>query len=191
MGAISPVPFADATFLKKVEEQIVIPTINGLVKENINYRGFIFIGLMNCNGEPKVIEYNCRMGDPETEVVMPRLQTDLVLLLQQVAEGRLKDASVSTDPRFAVTVMAVSGGYPGDYQKGFPIEGLAAPVNAHIFHAGTKQQGDHVVTHGGRVLAVTSFGNLPSEAVQNSLLALERIRFSNMYFRRDIGYEFA
>lgn len=191
MGAVSPVPFATNAFMEEVEETIIKPTIAGLKTEQLEYKGFVFFGLIKVGDRPFVIEYNCRMGDPETEVVMPRLQSDLVLLLQQTAEGRLKEASLATDPRFAVTVMAVSGGYPGDYQKGFPIEGLNENLNVHVFHAGTKQQGDHVVTQGGRVLAVTSFGHLASEAAQNSMQALERIRFHNMYFRRDIGYEFS
>lgn len=191
MGAVSPVPFATDAFMKEVEETIIKPTIAGLKTERLEYKGFVFFGLIKVGDRPFVIEYNCRMGDPETEVVMPRLQSDLVLLLQQTAAGRLKGASVATDPRFAVTVMAVSGGYPGDYQKGFPIEGLNENLNAHVFHAGTKQQGDHVVTAGGRVLAVTSFGHLASEAAQHALQALEHIRFNNMYFRRDIGYEFS
>lgn len=190
MGAVSPVPFADVAFMQQVEEKIIKPTIAGLRAEQLEYKGFVFFGLIKVGDAPYVIEYNCRMGDPETEVVMPRLQNDLVTLFEQVSRGKLAASSVSQDPRFAVTIMAVSGGYPGDYQKGYPIEGLDQPTNALVFHAGTLQQGDHVVTNGGRVLAVTSFGETSAQAAQASLQAIEKIQFQGIYYRRDIGYEF-
>lgn len=192
MGAVSPVPFADAVFMQKVEERIVRPTIDGLNKENIDYKGFVFVGLIKVGEEPFVIEYNCRMGDPETEVVMPRLKNDLVELLQSTAGQELDRVKIDTDPRMACTVMAVSGGYPGDYSKGFEIEGLAgaATENSLLFHAGTKGVEDVVMTTGGRVLCVTSYGSSVGEAVGRSREALEKIYFEGMYYRRDIGYEF-
>ncbi|MBM3440414.1 MAG: phosphoribosylamine--glycine ligase, partial [Bacteroidetes bacterium] len=170
--------------------KIIKPTIAGLRAEQLEYKGFVFFGLIKVDDAPYVIEYNCRMGDPETEVVMPRLQTDLVALFEQTCRGQLATVKVAQDPRFAVTVMAVSGGYPGDYQKGYPIAGLDQPTDAMVFHAGTLQQGDIVVTHGGRVLAVTSFGETPAQAAQASLQSLEKIQFQGIYYRRDIGYEF-
>lgn len=193
MGCVSPVPFMDEAFMQKVEERVIKPTIDGLAKEKINYHGFVFFGLMNVQGEPWVIEYNCRMGDPETEVVMPLLQTDLVALFAAMDNGTLADANISFDERSCATVMAVSGGYPGDYQKNLPVNGLAdCCINndSMVFHAGTKQVGDAVVTNGGRVLAVTSYGNTLAEAVEKSKNILQRISFEGMYFRRDIGYEF-
>lgn len=193
MGCVSPVPFMDEAFMQKVEERVIKPTIDGLAKEKLNYHGFVFFGLMNVQGEPWVIEYNCRMGDPETEVVMPLLQTDLVALFAAMDNGTLADANISFDERSCATVMAVSGGYPGDYQKNLPVNGLAdCCINndSMVFHAGTKQVGDAVVTNGGRVLAVTSYGNTLAEAVEKSKNILQRISFEGMYFRRDIGYEF-
>lgn len=193
MGCVSPVPFMDEAFMQKVEECIIKPTIDGLAKEKLNYHGFVFFGLMNVQGEPWVIEYNCRMGDPETEVVMPLLQTDLVALLAAMDNGTLADANISFDERSCATVMAVSGGYPGNYQKNLPVNGLAnCCINndSMVFHAGTKQVGDEVVTNGGRVLAVTSYGNTLAEAVEKSNNILQKISFEGMYFRRDIGYEF-
>lgn len=193
MGCVSPVPFMDEAFMQKVEERVIKPTIDGLAKEKLNYHGFVFFGLMNVQGEPWVIEYNCRMGDPETEVVMPLLQTDLVALFAAMDNGTLADANISFDERSCATVMAVSGGYPGDYQKNLPVNGLAdCCINndSMVFHAGTKQAGDAVVTNGGRVLAVTSYGNTLAEAVEKSKSILQRISFEGMYFRRDIGYEF-
>lgn len=193
MGCVSPVPFMDEAFMQKVEERVIKPTIDGLAKEKLNYHGFVFFGLMNVQGEPWVIEYNCRMGDPETEVVMPLLQTDLVALFAAMDNGTLADANISFDERSCATVMAVSGGYPGDYQKNLPVNGLAdCCINndSMVFHAGTKQVGDAVVTNGGRVLAVTSYGNTLAEAVEKSKSILQRISFEGMYFRRDIGYEF-
>lgn len=194
MGCVSPVPFMNEAFMQTVEEEIIKPTVNGLAKENLTYHGFIFFGLMNVNGKPFVIEYNCRMGDPETEVVMPRLQTDLVALFAAMDNGTLVDTNISFDERSCATVMAVSGGYPGDYQKNFPISGLAdwrIDTNSFVFHAGTQQSDDKVITNGGRVLAVTSYGNTITEAVMRSKKVLEKISFEGMYFRKDIGYEFA
>ena len=192
MGAVSPVPFADAAFMAKVESKIVKPTIEGLKAENIDYKGFVFIGLIKVGDEPLVIEYNCRMGDPETEVVMPRLQSDLVELLIATAAGKLDTATVQQDPRTACTIMAVSGGYPGSYEKGFPVSGLDAAFAADslVFHAGTTLKDGAVVTSGGRVLCVTSFGNTVTDAVAKSRKVLQDIDFEGMYYRRDIGYEF-
>lgn len=192
MGAVSPVPFADDAFMKKVIDRVVEPTIKGIAAEKIDYKGFVFIGLIKVGEEPLVIEYNCRMGDPETEVVMPRLKTDLVDLLLATAQGTLNTMQVEQDDRAACTVMAVSGGYPGAYEKGYPIEGLDAPVPADsiVFHAGTTPKEDGVVTSGGRVLCVTSYDDTISGAVKKSRKVLQQIRFEDMYYRRDIGYEF-
>ncbi|SJZ80379.1 phosphoribosylamine--glycine ligase [Sediminibacterium ginsengisoli] len=194
MGCVSPVPFMDDAFMHTVEESIIKPTVAGLKKEGLVYHGFIFFGLMNVKGTPYVIEYNCRMGDPETEVVMPRLQTDLVALFAAMDNGTLIDANIAFDERSCCTVMAVSGGYPGAYRKNIPISGLenaADNKNSFVFHAGTTESGSGVVTNGGRVLAVTSFGNTIPEAVGISRGILDRISFEGMYFRKDIGYEFA
>ncbi len=191
MGAVSPVPFADEVFMQKVEERIVKPTINGFRSEGIVYKGFVFVGLIKVDNEPYVIEYNCRMGDPETEVVIPRLQNDLVELLLATAKGEIDKVTIQQDPRFAVTMVAVSGGYPGDYIKGYEITGLQqSNADSIIFHAGTKTENEQVVTNGGRVLAVTSFGNDVQGAVAKSKALLEGIRFMKMYYRSDIGYEF-
>lgn len=187
MGAVSPVPFADETFLKKVEEQIVIPTIEGLKKENITYKGFIFIGLMNVNGNPFVIEYNCRMGDPETEVVIPRIKTDFLEVLSAVAEGTLSSLKLQVDERFAATVVLVSGGYPGDYEKGKLISGIQKEERSIIFHAGTAEKEDSVITAGGRVFAITSFGSTIHEATEKSFKSAEKISFEGKYYRKDIG----
>lgn len=187
MGAVSPVPFADDAFIKKVEEQVVIPTINGLIKEGIDYRGFIFIGLMNDKGEPKVIEYNCRMGDPETEVVVPRIKSDLLELLKAVGEQKLNQTSFEIDSRIATTVMMVAGGYPEEYEKGDEITNLNLVEGSIAFHAGTKELNGKVVTNGGRVMAVTSFGNTIAEAVSKSFSNTEKIAYKNKYYRRDIG----
>ena len=193
MGCVSPVPFMDELFMQKVEEKIIKPTVNGLSKENLNYHGFIFFGLMNNNGEPFVIEYNCRMGDPETEVVMPLLQTDIVGLFAAMDNGTLADANIEFYPQTCATVMAVSGGYPGEYKKHFRISGLADMQieDSMVFHAGTKKINDAIVTNGGRVLTVTSYGNTIAEAVVKSKKILEQISFEGMYYRKDIGYEFA
>jgi len=192
MGAVSPVPFADAAFMKKVEEKVIRPTVQGLEKEDIDYKGFIFFGLIKVGDEPYVIEYNCRMGDPETEVVMPRLKNDLVELFQATVSGRLKDIRIEHDSRFACTVMAVSGGYPGSYEKGFVINGLDNPVPADslVFHAGTSQKNGDVVTSGGRVLTVTSYSNSIPSAVAKSKEVLQHISFEGIYYREDIGFEF-
>ncbi len=187
MGAVSPVPFADKMFMNKVEERVVKPTIEGLKKEGIDYRGFIFVGLMNCGGEPYVIEYNCRMGDPETEVVIPRIKSDLLELLEAVGSQKLHEQSFETDERTAVTVMLVSGGYPEDYEKGKIIRGLEEVKESIVFHAGTKQAGNEVLTQGGRVLAITSYGNSIEEAGSKSFANAARIAYDKKYFRRDIG----
>ncbi|NCU04054.1 MAG: phosphoribosylamine--glycine ligase [Chitinophagaceae bacterium] len=191
MGAVSPVPFADDVFMQKVEERIIQPTINGFHQEGLVYKGFVFIGLIKVNNEPYVIEYNCRMGDPETEVVMPRLKNDLVEILSATAKGEVGDVKIEQDPRFAVTMVAVSGGYPGDYIKGYEITGLdQTSADSMIFHAGTKAENEAVLSNGGRVLAITSFGNTVDESVARSKQVLEGIRFMKMYYRSDIGYEF-
>lgn len=187
MGAVSPIVFADREFMDKVEQRIILPTVNGLKQEGLTYRGFIFLGLINCDGEPKVIEYNVRMGDPETEVVMPRLASDLVDLLEGAARGDLGDIPAEHDPRPAATVIAVSGGYPGDYAKGYPIE-FGADGDSIVFHAGTAFDADgRVVTAGGRVLAVTSFGDTLAQALEKSYATLKGIKFQDMNYRRDIG----
>lgn len=187
MGAISPVPFADETFIKKVEEQVVIPTIEGLKKEGIVYKGFIFIGLMNMDGQPKVIEYNCRMGDPETEVVIPLIQSDLMELFEGVANGNLSETSFELDNRYATTVVLVSGGYPEGYVNGKAITGLDKVKDSIAFHAGTKQAEKEVVTNGGRVLAITSYGDTMEEALAKSFENAQRIHYDQKYYRRDIG----
>lgn len=189
MGAVSPVVFADAAFMKKVEEHVIIPTVAGLKKENIPYKGFIFIGLMNVKGEPYVIEYNARMGDPETEAVMPRIKSDLVELLLAAAKGELKGKSIEIHPEFAMTVMMVSGGYPGEYEKGKKIHGLESKTNALVFHAGTKNSNSTVVTDGGRVMAVTGQGKNLREAFANAYKTVASINWEAVYFRKDIGVD--
>ena len=192
MGAVSPVPFANTTFMKKVEERIIRKTIEGLKKEKIPYKGFIFFGLIKVGEEPYVIEYNCRLGDPETEVIMPRIKNDLVELFMAAAEGKLNNTEIHTDKRTACTVMAVSGGYPGSYQKGLEIEGLEEQNNIGtlIFHSGTKKYGGTAITSGGRVLTVTALGKNISEASAICKKQLRMISFEGMYYRKDIGYEF-
>ena len=193
MGCISPVPFMDELFWNKVTQRIIEPTIAGIRAEKLTYKGFIFFGLMNVQGEPWVIEYNCRMGDPETEVVMPLLQTDLVALLAAMDNGTLADTNISFFDKKAATVVAVSGGYPGAYAKNIPITGWElAPKHPQtlVFHAGTAKADESLVTAGGRVMAVTSFGDTLGDAVQHAVATLEQIQFEGMYFRKDIGYEF-
>jgi phosphoribosylamine--glycine ligase len=189
MGAVSPVPFADAILLEKIETRIVKPTIAGLQKDNIEYKGFVFIGLINVKGEPIVIEYNVRMGDPETEVVIPRLKSDLVELFQAVANQTLDQVSLQIDERSATTIMVVSGGYPEDYDKGFEITGLEKIQDSIAFHAGTKLKNDKVVTNGGRVIAITSFGDNFQEAIKKSYQNIEKLHFDKMYYRKDIGFD--
>ncbi|RYZ21697.1 MAG: phosphoribosylamine--glycine ligase [Chitinophagaceae bacterium] len=192
MGAISPVPFADAAFMEKVRTKVVEPTVRGLDKDGLDYKGFVFFGLIKVGDEPFVIEYNCRMGDPETEVVLPRAAGDLAAALLAAAEGRIGDINLGADPRAAATIMAVSGGYPGDYAKGYVIDGLAARSHegTMIFHAGTAEKEGHIVTGGGRVLCATTLAPTLGEAVAASRAALEGIAFEGMYYRKDIGYEF-
>jgi len=189
MGAVSPVPFASESFMKKVEERIIIPTIQGLHNEGIEYKGFIFFGLINCNGEPYVIEYNARLGDPETEVILPRLQTDILDLLEGVATGTLADKKIVIDDRFTATVMLASGGYPGSYEKGKLISGLNKISGSLIFHAGTKAENNRIITSGGRVIAITSFGNTLNEALAMSHKNAMIIDFEKKYFRADIGFD--
>lgn len=195
MGCVSPVPFANDAFMQKVISKIIEPTINGLYKENIIYKGFVFFGLIKVKDEPFVIEYNCRMGDPETEVVMPRLKNDLVELFLAVHDGTLKNINIEFEEKACATVVAVSGGYPGDYKKGISItinQSANQPINpSMIFHAGTKNnETGNLVTNGGRVFAVTSYGNTISEAVNTSKETLSKINFEGLYFRKDIGWEF-
>lgn len=187
MGAVSPVPFADETFLRKVDERIIRPTVNGLHADGIPYKGFIFIGLMNVKGDPYVIEYNVRMGDPETEVVIPRLKNDLVELFIATAENRLHNETILKDPRTALTVILASGGYPGEFEKGKVISGLDQITDSIVFHAGTTMKDGQVVTSGGRVFAVTSFGDSIEDAKEKSMRNAEMIGFEKKYFRRDIG----
>ena len=189
MGAVSPVPFADAVLMDKIETRIVQPTIAGLQRDNIEYKGFVFIGLIVVKGEPMVIEYNVRMGDPETEVVMPRITTDLVTLFKAVASGTLNEVALEIDTRSASTIMVVSGGYPEDYEKGFEISGIEDITDSIVFHAGTKLLDGKVVTNGGRVLAVTSFGDTFQEAIKKSYQNIDKLHFDKMYFRKDIGFD--
>ncbi len=187
MGAVSPVPFVTSAFMTKVEERIIKPTINGLQQEAIDYKGFIFIGLMNVNGDPFVIEYNVRLGDPETEAVIPRIKNDLVELFDAVAKGKLSEHTLTTDDRIAVTVMLVSGGYPGEFQKGKVIAGIDKCENSLIFHAGTAEKNGEIITAGGRVIAITSLGNSIEEALMHSMRNAEIIQYDNKNFRKDIG----
>jgi phosphoribosylamine--glycine ligase len=189
MGAISPVPFADEAFLNKVEELVVKPTITGLQKDGIDYRGFIFIGLMNDNGNPSVVEYNVRMGDPETEVVLPRIESDLYDLFDGVANQTLNEKSFSVTDKTATTVMLVSGGYPNAYEKKKQITGFKDVENSIVFHAGTTIENDKVVTNGGRVMAVTSFGDTIEEALEKSYKSIDKIHFDKINYRKDIGFD--
>lgn len=189
MGSVSPVPFADAAFMQKVEERVIIPTVEGLKKENIPYKGFIFIGLMNSDGEPWVIEYNCRMGDPETESVMPRIESDFVDLLLGVAEGNLNEKELIISDKTAATVVMVAGGYPGEYMKNKVITGTENVRDSIVFHAGTSIDGENVITTGGRVLAITTLQDNMFAALQQATADTSRIYYDGMYFRRDIGFD--
>ena len=189
MGAISPVPFADNDLMQKIENRIVKPTVEGLKKEAIDYKGFIFIGLMVVQGEPYVIEYNVRMGDPETEVVLPRIKSDLVELFQKVASKTLDETEIEIDGNTAVTVMLVSGGYPEAYEKGMEITGIGDVEGSLVFHAGTKDFNDKIITNGGRVLAVTSFGSDYKEALKKSYQNVDKLHFDKMYYRKDLGFD--
>jgi phosphoribosylamine--glycine ligase len=189
MGAISPVPFATEAFLSKIEERIVKPTIKGLQKDNLPYKGFVFIGLIKVGEDPKVIEYNVRMGDPETEVVLPRLKTDLVEIFKAISEERLDDIEIEIDERAATTVMLVSGGYPEAYEKGKIISGLESVNDSIVFHAGATVKGNQVITSGGRVMAITSFGNTYEDAINKSYQNINKLHFDKMYYRKDIGFD--
>jgi len=189
MGAVSPVSFAVKDFMDKVKTRIIDPTMKGLAGEGISYKGFIFFGLINVGGDPFVIEYNARLGDPESEVIIPRIKSDLFDLIKGVADRNLEKCNVEFDDRFAATVMAVSGGYPGDYTKGKPVYGLKDVRDSVVFHAGTRNYGEEIVTSGGRVLAVTSWGNTMKDALQTSYRNLSLIRFDGIYYRSDIGFD--
>jgi phosphoribosylamine--glycine ligase len=189
MGAVSPVPFADSIFMEKVQQRIIDPTVKGLAHEGIKYKGFIFFGLINVKGDPYVIEYNARLGDPESEVIIPRIKSDLFELIEGAAKGDLEKRSVETDERYAATVMAVSGGYPGEYPKGKIICGLNDVRDSVVFHAGTQYKDDEIVTSGGRVLAITSWGNTIKEALAVSYRNLSLIKFDGIYYRGDIGFD--
>jgi len=189
MGAVSPVPFADSVLMEKIENRIVKPTIDGLQQDEIPYKGFVFIGLINVKGEPMVIEYNVRMGDPETEVVIPRLKSDLVAMFTAVANQQLEDFPLEIDERSATTIMVVSGGYPEDYEKGKVITGIEDIDDSIVFHAGTAEKNGTIVTNGGRVIAVTSYGENFNEAIKKSYQNIAKLHFDKMYYRKDIGFD--
>ena len=189
MGAVSPIPFANETFMKKVEERIIIPTVEGLKKDHLDYEGFIFIGLIKVGDDPFVIEYNCRMGDPETEVVMLRIQSDLVDLLEGIAQKNLNERTLEIDDRAAVTIMLVSKGYPGNYEKGKEITGLDEVEGSIVFHAGTKEKDGRILTNGGRVIAISSYGKDKDEALERSFMNAKRIKFDGKNYRKDIGFD--
>ena len=189
MGAISPVPFATNEFLEKVERQIVKPTVEGLQKDSLPYVGFIFIGLIKVGDQPKVIEYNVRMGDPETEVVLPRLKTDLVEIFNAMSNQSLSEVNIDIDERAATTVVLVSGGYPEAYEKGKAIRGIDEANDSILFHAGAKKSDGKVITSGGRVMAVTSYGNTYEEAIKKSYQSIEKLHFDKMYYRKDLGFD--
>jgi phosphoribosylamine--glycine ligase len=191
MGAVSPVPFADAAFMDKVVQQVVKPSIDGLYKEELVYKGFVFFGLINVGGDPYVIEYNCRMGDPETEAVLPRIQNDFVELMMATSNGNLNEVELQIDPRAAATIMLVSKGYPEDYEKGFVMSNFEEASGSKLYHAGTKiSENNVIISNGGRVLAITSLADTIQEAVKISRENAEKIEFENKYYRRDIGFEF-
>ena len=192
MGAVSPVPFADAAIMKKIEEKVIRPTVKGLIKEGLEYRGFIFFGIMIADDEPYMIEYNCRMGDPETEVVMPRLKNDFVQLLTDAANQNLDKVKIETDPRTACTIVAASGGYPGEFKKGYEIKGLndIDPADSILFQMGTATDNGNIVTNGGRVFCITSYGRSVFDAVEISKEEMQKVSFTGMMYRNDIGYEF-
>ena len=189
MGAVSPVPFADQGFMNKVTERIIDPTMKGLSKDGIVYKGFIFFGLINVDGDPYVIEYNARLGDPESEVIIPRIKSDFFELIEGVANGDLSKRILEIDERFVTTVMLVSGGYPGNYEKGKPVSGLDLVKESMVFHAGTSKAGDKVVTSGGRVLATSAIGETMREALDSSYRDAELLKFEGVYYRTDIGFD--
>jgi len=189
MGAISPVPFANKSLLSKIEKTIIRPTMDGLKKDNIEYQGFIFIGLINVNNEPKVIEYNVRMGDPETEAVFPRIQNDFVEIFQSFKNKTLDEINIKIDERASATVVLVSGGYPNKYKKGLKITGIDEVINSTVYHAGSIQKGNDIYTNGGRVLAITSFGKNFKDALNNSYQSASKINFKGMYYRKDLGFD--
>src|SRR6056297_2744584 len=189
MGAISPVPFVNAGFMDKIENRIIKPTIQGLKEENIDYKGFVFIGLIKVGDDPYVIEYNVRMGDPETEVVLPRIESDLVEVFENVAAGTLNEVKLKISEKTAATVMLVSGGYPEAYEKGKEITGFEKVEDSIVFHAGTSEENGKILTSGGRVIAITSFGNDYKQALKKSYLNAEKLHFDKMYFRKDLGFD--